>query len=77
MDGPLATFGAGTELSGVLPVLFGPVVDASCAEEIPAASAFLGFADNISADGAVEHISRKVGKQFLVVAVLIHFVDFL
>ena len=54
---------------------FHPVLDAFGAEEVSAASAFFGLDNNISADGAVEHVSGEVGEAVLVVAVLSHFVD--
>ncbi len=59
---------------GVL-IFFAPVVDAFAAEEITASCALLGVADNIGADGAVEHISCEVREEFSVEAEVSHFVE--
>jgi hypothetical protein len=61
---------------GVL-VFFGPVIDASATEHIATAGALFGLANNVGADGAVEHVPGEVGESVFVVAVLGHFVEIL
>jgi hypothetical protein len=60
----------------VLLIFLLPIVNTNCTEEIPTAGALLRVADNISADGAVKHVACKVRKEFFVISVLDHFVDF-
>jgi hypothetical protein len=63
-------------LSRVILVLLGPIVDALLTEEIPATCALFWIPSNVGTHGAIEHISRKVGKAIFIVSVLAHFVDF-